>query len=711
MTRQIYQGSWKDGSGSVISGGSVTVYLANTTTLATIYTSITGGGADTDSVIVSDAEGKFVFYIDEADYEGDQLFKLTLSKTGYQSKNYDYINILQQRFDSGLESIAGLTTAADKMIYTSGSDTYAVTNLTAAGRTFLTATSTAEQKAAIELGVKYLSEYSSIHTAITAIGATETTLVVDKDATLTKADTVPNTLTLKFLQGNTIGGAWAFTINGVIESGAYQIFSSTLTDNVATGNLVPYVHLEWWGGAGNDSTDNTIPFQYAMATNSQVTIQLLDGIYLIGKNDDTFGAVYTGVRTVVIRGLGEQRTRIENTHATGAGIRFSGTDGKLEDLTYDNGSSTGYGVAFFAQNTGISRVQMQNQGVSGQYMLLVDGATGWKLDDVKINLGINNALHVGETLPTGHISVNNLAIDLCTGVQIKMSSVAGSMFSGVILDEGGNAGSIIMTSCSQVTWQALTTEYQASCVLAIGQYISMDSCESIFFRNTRINHDTGTASKKIFATLSSVGVNSNIVIDGLDFKTDKTGMTILSTDGADKGVYLKSVKNYSTSAIVGVTNSGIVNSLTIDGWFDAVTTATHTLNAINLYCNGVDGDMSVTKRDAQTLVNCQGLVTGTAERSIVKIPIYVETITSAGNLLEYGESIVDSTAGIMTIVLRDGEVTGGVKNIRMGVDGGDVTITIGGHDTTTSYTMNDVGDNISLMWTGVNWTTLSIKGM
>lgn len=42
-----------------------------------------------------------------------------------------------QAYDAGLLSIAGLTTAADKMIYTTASDTYAVTDLTSFARTLL----------------------------------------------------------------------------------------------------------------------------------------------------------------------------------------------------------------------------------------------------------------------------------------------------------------------------------------------------------------------------------------------------------------------------------------------------------------------------------------------------------------------------------------------------------------------------------------------
>ena len=59
----------------------------------------------------------------------------------------------KQDVDAGLTSISGLTTAADKMIYTTGSDTYAVTDLTAAGRAILDDADAAAQRTTLGLQI------------------------------------------------------------------------------------------------------------------------------------------------------------------------------------------------------------------------------------------------------------------------------------------------------------------------------------------------------------------------------------------------------------------------------------------------------------------------------------------------------------------------------------------------------------------------------
>ena len=57
-----------------------------------------------------------------------------------------------QAYDAGLNSIAGLTTAADKVIYTTASDTYAVTSFTAYGRSLVDDADAATARTTLGLG-------------------------------------------------------------------------------------------------------------------------------------------------------------------------------------------------------------------------------------------------------------------------------------------------------------------------------------------------------------------------------------------------------------------------------------------------------------------------------------------------------------------------------------------------------------------------------
>lgn len=70
-----------------------------------------------------------------------------------------------QAYDAGLQSIAGLTTLADRMIYTTASDTYAVTTLTSYARTLLDDTSATTARTTLGLGT--IATQASTAVAIT----------------------------------------------------------------------------------------------------------------------------------------------------------------------------------------------------------------------------------------------------------------------------------------------------------------------------------------------------------------------------------------------------------------------------------------------------------------------------------------------------------------------------------------------------------------
>jgi len=91
--RYIHQDHWADGNGRVIQGGTVTVYLSGTTTLATIYDSATATTALAGSTVTTAIDGLYTFYWSNFDYNYDQEFKLVFSKSNYVTSTYDKVAV------------------------------------------------------------------------------------------------------------------------------------------------------------------------------------------------------------------------------------------------------------------------------------------------------------------------------------------------------------------------------------------------------------------------------------------------------------------------------------------------------------------------------------------------------------------------------------------------------------------------------------------
>lgn len=97
--------------------------------LATVITA----GYIADKVATGETKVRDIWiitYSDGGGSVGTALFIVTATSNG------SFINF-GEPYDAALASIAGLTTSADKMIYTTASDTYAVADLTSFARTIL----------------------------------------------------------------------------------------------------------------------------------------------------------------------------------------------------------------------------------------------------------------------------------------------------------------------------------------------------------------------------------------------------------------------------------------------------------------------------------------------------------------------------------------------------------------------------------------------
>lgn len=156
--RHKFQSTFKDGNGRVVGtattsdgvAGTISIYLAGTTTVASVYTASSGGTAVNS--VSTDTHGHFYFWIDENDYTIPQKFKIILSHSDFESKTYDNLDILKVsaattslagivELDTGAETIAGTDTAravtADGLAYTLQRGTMQYVADTAANDTYV----------------------------------------------------------------------------------------------------------------------------------------------------------------------------------------------------------------------------------------------------------------------------------------------------------------------------------------------------------------------------------------------------------------------------------------------------------------------------------------------------------------------------------------------------------------------------------------------
>ena len=154
-----------EGEATLALAGDVSIANLKSLSTNTINETTAGSGVTIDSVLLKDGlvDGVDVAARDHAKYtdaeaiaavEAEATLTLASGATvgGSPVVVDSDIGGSVQAYDAGLTSIAGLTTAADRMIYTTGSDVYAVATLTTAGRALLDDASASAQRTTLGLG-------------------------------------------------------------------------------------------------------------------------------------------------------------------------------------------------------------------------------------------------------------------------------------------------------------------------------------------------------------------------------------------------------------------------------------------------------------------------------------------------------------------------------------------------------------------------------
>ena len=104
---------------------------------------------------------------------------------------------------------------------------------------------------------------SDLETAVNAIGASKTALVIKSSTTVSNDVTVPSNITLMFLHGGdlNVSATKTVTINGDIQAGKYQIFTGAGT--VTLGSSSSDIVADWYG-ATPGGTGQAAPLQAAI---------------------------------------------------------------------------------------------------------------------------------------------------------------------------------------------------------------------------------------------------------------------------------------------------------------------------------------------------------------------------------------------------------------------------------------------------------------
>jgi len=147
-----------------------------------------------------------------------------------------------QAYDAGLASIAGLTTSADTLIYTTASDTYATSTLTAAGRALLDDANAATQRTTLGLGSIATQDASAV--AITGGSATLSTLTATSSSLASVAIT-----------GGSITG---ITDLAVADGGTGASTAANARTNLGLGTLATQSGTFSGTSSGTNTGDQTI---------------------------------------------------------------------------------------------------------------------------------------------------------------------------------------------------------------------------------------------------------------------------------------------------------------------------------------------------------------------------------------------------------------------------------------------------------------------
>ena len=147
----------------------------------------------------------------------------------------------------------------------------------------------------------WVGQYTSFAAAVTAIGASEKTLIVNSNQTISTAVTVPSTLSINIMGSGkfTKIGSGTLTFNGPFEAPLKKVFSGFEAGNI-TGLKIKFI--EWYGAKLDGTTDDAAAINLAVYGGGNVRIS--EGNILVNSEiivDEFTTIECAGIRKTVFR--------------------------------------------------------------------------------------------------------------------------------------------------------------------------------------------------------------------------------------------------------------------------------------------------------------------------------------------------------------------------------------------------------------------------
>ena len=341
-----------------------------------------------------------------------------------------------QAHDAGLTSISGLTTAADKMLYTTGSDTYAVTSLTAAGRALLDDADAAAQRTTLGLAAVAASgAYSDLSGAPT-VPTTLNTLTDVSISSVSNGQVISYNSTSGEWENSTPASGGASDLNGLSDVTITGAAAGNVLERNGAGQFINVAKSTIDVGDFND--DNTYqPKDAGLTSISGLTTAADKMIYTTGS--DTYavtGLTSAGRALLDDADAAAQRTTLGlGTAATSASTDFQAVDAGLTSISglttaadkmiYTTGSDT-YAVTSL---TAAGRALLDDADAAAQRttlgLVIGTDVLSDVVQDTSPQLGGNLDLNGQDIVTTSNANLE-LAPDGTGVVSIKGNTTGGS---------------------------------------------------------------------------------------------------------------------------------------------------------------------------------------------------------------------------------------------------------------------------------------------